>query len=186
MALWRGDIWKRITADPTSKGWRNRYVVSAADVNGALDVCNQIALLEQTVHGNNITIYEYVVASIPHGGGYGKQSVALVGDVVVGLPALPLFCTIRVDISPTVGTRPERKFLRVGLGDDYTTGANWNATVVSDTATNYSTPLAALPGYVTPTGGTHAGSATFDAIQMRQVNWHRRFRKGFHRGYIPD
>lgn len=186
MALWKGSIWKRITDDPSSKGWRNVYVVSASGAVAALAVLDEIARLEQAVHGNNITIYEEVVTSIPAHGGFDKATVNYVGAVVLGAAALPLFNTMRVDILSGFSARPERKFLRLGLGADYTLGDRWNATTVSDTAVNYSTPLAALPGYVTPTGFPHSGSFTDDFIAMRQVNWHRRFRKGFHRGYIPD
>lgn len=186
MALWKGSIWKRLVANPSSKGWRNIYTIEQTTSVLALGVLDNIALLEQAVHGDNVVIYEEVIESIPARGGFDKQSVNYVGAVALAGPAMPLYITMRVDILSGFSSRPERKFLRIGLDDSFTNGANWAATVVSDTATNYSTPLAAMADYVTPGGQPHNGSNTFDQLQMRQINWHRRFRKGFHRGYIPN
>lgn len=186
MPLFRGSIWKRLTADSSGRGWRNIYTITAADAEGALTTLGDIAALEQAVIGNNITIFEYSAEQIGVRNSYAKVSVNLVGAVVVGDPALPLYVCLRVDIYAATRARPERKYLRLGLGAEYTVGSNWTATVVTDTATNYATPLAAIPEYVAPDGSAHDVAIVYDTLQMRQIHWHRRFRKGFHRAYVPN
>jgi hypothetical protein len=186
MPLFRGSVWKRLTADASGRGWRNIYVINAADPVAALTTVDEIALLEQKVIGSNITIFEETAEEVGVKNHYAKVSVNYAGEVVVGLAPLPLFNTLRVDVYATGKARPERKYLRLGLGADYIVGANWTAAVVSDTATNYATPLAAIPEYVAPDGTAHFEAIVLDPIQMRQVHWHRRFRKGFHRAYVPN
>jgi hypothetical protein len=184
--IFKGSIWKRITADSGSPGWRNVYWINAADAVAALSTVDQIALLEQKILGSNITIFAETAELPKNKNHYAKAAVDYVGMVVVGDPPAGLFNTLRVDVYATGKARPERKYLRLGLGIDYMTGANWLSTVVSDTATNYAVPLAAIAEYVAPDGTGHYEAIVQPVVQMRQTSWHRRFRPGFHRGYVPN
>ena len=186
MVLYKGFVNKvEGTTNPVF-AWKNVYMIQANDVPTALAALDQIALAEQTILSENLNISTIAVYSVPKGAGFGVESVNYQGTRVVTGDQLPLWLTVRVDFTSGDASRPERKYLRLGLTEDDILGTQIEPALITTVQDNYATPLVGMLDYVGPHGEPHTASTVFAPVQMRQQGWHRRFRPGFHRAYVPN
>lgn len=186
LVLWKGSVWH--TGGPIANGqaWRNVYAIQANDGPTALAALDQIALADQSVCNEDILINKLEVSTIPPGGGFYAESVNYAGARVTTGDTLPLWMCVRIDFMSGDGSRPERKYLRIGLTEDDIHGTIIDSGLITTIQNDYATVLVSNLDYVGPHGEPHTGSIVFVPVQMRQQNWHRHFRPGFHRAYVPN
>jgi hypothetical protein len=168
--------------------FQNVYTINAATGAAALIEAGVIRENERAIFSIHTHFIETRV-SVPH----VHTATHLERHDLLGLRTplgdlLPGWNVARVDFADVAGGRPERKYLRVGLGTGDVVGQVLTSAMISTITTNYTLILAANTAYVGPTGENHdaAGGVTFPEVQMRQLHWSRRHRPGFHRGYVPN
>lgn len=96
---------------------------------------------------------------------------------------LPLFNAVRCTLSDGNG-RPSQKYLRLPLEESDITAGTITVTLSNLVQLSYITDLLALDGLVSNTGDVFTEGAVIPAVQMRQLNWKRRARPGFVRGWV--
>ena len=176
MALYSVDIEKRLG----SEFWSNRYIVNADSLAVARTAAETIVNdVEIPIHNSNVTFTRFRVSTMAE----GDETYVIVpinqnGAVVSNSTLLPLFNTLRWDISAATG-RPSRKFYRGVLTEADINGdaVTWTAPVGAVAA------LAALFGtgeatgtVVDPQGTTLTGVTQYPFVQMRQLRRSRRRR----------
>lgn len=184
MALYRCTSSKKVNS--SGEVFTNVYTVEETSALEALDVLNTIQLLERNIWYNTIQIFKAEAVNVDDssdrrsGGGVGNGELDPTG---LGGP-LPLFCTVRVTFTDNV-KKPEQKYLRLGAQEANLTLGLWDGEFIDFIKENYSIPLLAQSQYVGPSGEAHTDVITSNIVQNRQIGWHRRFRPGFKRGWVP-
>jgi hypothetical protein len=187
MPLYIVSIHKRDTAF-AGAGFVNRYHVNAANPAAAVVVGQSIIDLEIPIMANT-TFFDKITVVLPHVRGGGT----VVGVEAQGTRApnggiLPPWNVVRADFPHTTGSRPDRKYLRIGLGQEDITGQVLNAGIITLVQASYAVPLVALGSVVGPGGQPYAAGpeGIYPYVQMRQTHRERRARAGFHRGWVPN
>lgn len=169
--------------------WTNVYHVEAGSGEDAIAVGEIIQNYEAAVHYEPVIIGP-VSVRIPGTPGSGRKGTVQASATLdpAGLGGtLPLFCTVRVEFPPDEGTRAERKYLRLpGNQENTQDGGLWSGELVDFIQANYADALNALTSLRGPNNENLGSGFVLQAIQMRQLGWHRRTREGFHRGWVPD
>jgi len=187
MALYNVSIYKRFFDTVQEKPWTNVYHVDASSPEDALDHGEAILEIERLVHWDTVEFFR-VSAKQPGSeapAGQARETSLLGTRDATGESRLPLFCTIRVTLDDLVN-RPDQKYLRCPVMEsDCTNGALVNGTIdlIND---SYIAGLLALPYLRSSSNGSYIGGTCQPYIQMRQRDWKRRSREGFHRGWVAD
>lgn len=185
MARYKGTISKRYGVDRIT--WVNTYNIDEVNSLEAIDVLNSILVAEIAVHSSDVVFFRTHVVNVVDSSDVRSIAMNEPGDrdpsTLGGV--LPLFNTLRVVFSDGV-KKPEQKYLRLpGYEANLTNGA-WDGELVDYVNDNYVAPLLALTAFVGPNGEHPTTGAAVQAVQNRQLGWHRRTRPGFHRGWVPD
>jgi len=180
MAQFRIQVFKRLGSNP--REWSNTYRVDAADLDTAVTLVPSIGSMEQQLHLDNVTITRALVSDVnPATDVFATVPMNLTGSRSGGSDGawLPIFNTMRVDISVVGGGRPSRKFYRGPILESDQQGAFLSPTVVSlltdqlngliAVAETNSTPL------IDPDGQEWDTAVGQSAVQMRQL--HRKRKK---------
>lgn len=185
MAFYKVTVYKLFNGPPFSgETWSNVYTVDAVDASAALTKGTAIATLEMSVSYEPIEVTKVTVVS--------HDDVA---DKLVGFPGasgaldptglggyLPLFNTVRVVLRDPI-LNPEMKYLRLGATPANIGAGEWDSEFVTAVQENYADDLVAL-GIIGPNGGTISEGVVLSKIQIRQLDWKRRSRPGFVRGWV--
>jgi len=167
--------------------WSNVYHVSAADEEAALDVGNAIAVIEMAVSYDVVLATRLQARQSSVLSGSGRQraiSIAGARDSS-GKQFLPLFNTVRVTFTDGIA-RPDQKYLRLPIAEDEQDTGGLDPGLVTMLEDDYVDPIIALAGVVSSDDAPYTIGTVLPFVQMRQRNWSRRARPGFHRGYVPD
>lgn len=185
MAFYLGTIHKEFAAQPEITGWVNTYHLSASGEEEALDILQDIMLIEQAVHWSSIRFDRLAVRQDSPLAGSGRQrSVNIVGARdASGEDFLPSFCTVRVVFGDGVN-RPDQKYLRLPINENEQTNGNLEAGLILSVNTDYVQPLIALSGVVSSSHVPYQTGGAQSIVQNRQRGWHRRTRPGFKRGWV--
>lgn len=189
MALWQVTIPKHFLGDPEGQRWTNVYHVAADDASGAITAGEVAQNYEAGVHYATVAIgpVEVRQPGVPNSGRKGQTNT--IGALpITGLGgSLPLFCTVRVDFLAEDATRAERKYLRLpGQQENTQDGGLWSEELTDFVQTNYADVISGMLSMRGPSGEPLGPGVVLRKIQMRQLDWHRRTRPGFHRGWVPD
>lgn len=184
MVMIKGTVVSRMVDSP-NETWTNVYNISDANPVSALTTLNNIAVAQANVMYSLAEVF-LLRTRQPHVPPGVEKEVSLVGQVDPGTGTfLPQWNVARVDFL-TPGERPDIKYLRLPLLTSSVTGLNLTNGVVTELTTAYADALMAIPNFVSAKGSAFTGFAVHPLVQMRQLGWHRRFRPGFHRGWVPD
>lgn len=187
MPLYEVSVSKRLTVGNDLRRWVNNYHVEADDLTQALAHGVDISIIEQKVHKDYV-LFSYVNAreAIPDPPPGGIAALTGFGDVT-GDPAvrLPNFNSVRVVLADGNG-RPSQKYLRLPLQEGEVTDGTLSAAIINDVTLDYVTDLLALGFLRSNSGDAFTSGNVVAAIQMRQTNWNRRTRPGFHRGWVAN
>lgn len=174
MALFQIDTEKRLG----SEFWTNRYIVRAENLAATFSVAAAIVAIERQFHASAVTFTRYRTASTAVGDGiFSIQPVNQNGQRDPLTTLLPLFNTLRIDMSATTG-RPSRKFYRGVL-----TEADINGDAVTQDFMVDVGELANLfpvdpgdAGIVDPQDQLLTAVTQYPFVQMRQLRRSRRKR----------
>lgn len=169
--------------------WSNIYYADVANVTQALGVGNDVGALEASISYSPTVVGPATVRipGVPNSGARSDLSFTGALDPSTLGGTLPLFCTVRVDFAPTSGSRGERKFLRLpGNQENTQNGGLWSGELVDFVQDNYCAGLSLFVSLRGPNGEDLGAGTVSNKIQMRQSDWHRRTRPGFHRGWVPN
>lgn len=187
MALYRVTLFKRIPDHAEVKPWSNVYYTDVADLASALDSAETIADFEVTILKDYVEVFKVsaVQPELLHQPGSSK-AVSYTGMVVGDFSLmLPLFNAVRIIMSDEVG-RPSQKYFRCPLQEDEITSGTLTAPFIDDVNNNYCGPLLGYGNLRSNSGDEITDIRVQPSIQMRQVDWHRRTRPGFKRGWVPE
>lgn len=187
MANYDVTVYKLFNGAPfAGETWSNVYIFDAADAATALSKGTAVATLEMSVSYEPIVVTKVTAVSrddpADKAVGFPGASGALDPTGLGGY--LPLFNTVRVVLRDPV-KRPEMKYLRLGATPDNIGAGEWSTEFVDAVQTNYADDLVALGGLIGPGGGTVSEAEVLSKIQIRQLDWKRRSRPGFRRGWVP-
>lgn len=188
VALYKIVIRKQFATEPVGSGvWTNSYHVTAANEDGALDIAAGLVEIERDITFETVIFLDYSARQDSVLAGSGKKRVlGVLGQRgAEGVDFLPTFNTVRATLTDGVA-RPDQKYLRLPLPENEQANGSLTPEAVAFYTDNYITPLLAYVGLVSSDGVGFTSGAIWPYVQMRQRNWSRRARPGFHRGYVPD
>lgn len=159
--------------------WSNRYIIQATLLPEAASVATEIVTAEQAFH-NQSTQFTYARVStiLPNDGFYVTVPINDNGNRVDPADNLPLWNTLRVDVSVVGGGRPSRKFYRLPLGESDVNNYVVQPTIISLVDTTLTALVASLQGggtpLVDPDGQEWDAITVSNRVQMRQLHRKRR------------
>lgn len=175
MPIFQVDIEKRLG----SEFWTNRYIVEAPNIGEASQFGLNIVAVERTIHSTAVQFTKMRTSTTAVGDGiYNIAPLAGTGNrSVVGTQLLPLFNTLRVDISANTG-RPSRKYYRGVLTENDISGdaVTESFTSFADALENLVGATPPAPRVVDPDGETLSTITVMPNVQMRQLRRSRRRR----------
>lgn len=187
MPIYVVTLQKEFANQGVEQPWVNTYHVSAASEEDALDIGEQIQVIEAAVHWSNINFTRITARQDSPLAGSGRQrATSLLGARdATGESFLPSFNTIRVTFTDGVN-RPDQKYLRPMINENEQSGGTLEGDMPGFMEASYVNAILALTGVVSSDGVPYTSGAVYPFVQMRQRSWHRRTRPGFHRGYVPN
>jgi hypothetical protein len=149
--------------------WTNVYHVTAADQATAVTRGTSIVNIEKAVHAANTAFTKMRVQNvIPDGMSGSIIPLSGAGSRTTPSDFLAMFNTARVDFAKATG-RPNRKYLRLFIGELETTSGVLTAAFITTLTSNYLSPILAL-GYVCDAAGRVITSGAIALqVQMRQL-----------------
>jgi len=187
MAVYRVTTYKKFIDRADIKPWSNVYYLDTSSVEVALDGGEAIAQQEKLIMKEYTHVFRvHAVQNAILAASGGSRTVDIPGEVVGDTALmLPLFNAIRCTFSDGV-RRPSIRYFRCPLQEDEIENGVLLEAFVADINANYCDNLLAIPGFVSNSGDAYTGAVCEPNIQMRQTDWHRRTRPGFHRGWVAD
>jgi hypothetical protein len=176
MALFTVQVFKHLGATK----WTNVYHLDAVDLASAVAATDHIKALEQAIHYNVVNIDYARVSTFAEGDNVFETVPinATGGRDLAGVDYLPLFNTMRVDISVDGGGRPSRKYYRIPIPESFNSNGNLDSAQVSFLEGAVQTAITDLAADATPLvdpDGQEWNIATgFHQVQMRQLHRKRR------------
>lgn len=187
MTLYRVTNYMYIPVVTTIKPWTNVYYVDTANKDLAAAAGEAIAGIQKGVTKDYVTFFRSVAQS-PSALGSSPSVLDYdhAGEITGDLTKrLPLFNAVRVRMVDGVN-RPGQKYLRLPLEEGDVVDGGLEATLQDLIRDDYCAQLMAFSPLRTDDGIHPTSISLIPAIQMRQVDWKRRTRPGFHRGWVPD
>lgn len=164
MPLFKLDIQKSYA----NETWTNRYLLNYGTLEAANTAAPQVLAAEQLFHPSFVLFTSYRVSDIvPNTDQFITTVVNQPGEVVEGSSVLPLFNTVRVDLSVGAG-RPSRKYYRGILTEANTENGALSAaliTLVSNAWFDIISGVDVVDPQLTPI----VQGIVFPNIQMRQL-----------------
>lgn len=187
MALFRVTSYKRLFDVAQEQPWTNVYHVDATSVEDALDHAESIVEIEKTVHWSNVEFFRVSAKQDIEDGPAGQaRNISELGDRdASGEDRLPLFCSVRVTLDDLTN-RPDQKYIRGPVMESENNQGSLAGATITLFETSYADALIALTFIRSSSGGSYIGKSVTPFVQMRQRNWKRASRPGFHRGWVPD
>lgn len=170
----RLDIFKRLGAEE----WANSWLLNAASMDAAQEVAEAIVSFEQHIHSTTVTLAYYRLSTTTVGDRTFRHvplNLAGLSDLG-GVDGLPLFNTLRVDLS-TLDSDPCRKYFRIPLTESMQANGLLSPTTVSNfqaTITTYLLNTVAIDNIVSNKGNVATGATVYPFVQMRQLKRKKR------------
>lgn len=174
MPLFKVDIEKLLGQEY----WTNRYIVNATDLQEGDDIGASIVAAEQEFHLTDVLFTKRRTSTLAPGGEFTTTNINLPGNRAGSGTFLPLFNTLRVDLS-VFGSRPSRKYYRGVLteGDISGDGVTTNFTPLLTLLLNVIADEASTgEGVVDVDGQLITSVGVYPRVQMRQLRRGRRRR----------
>jgi hypothetical protein len=170
MAIYQVDVEKQaLNPAGNTVYWTNVYHVVAADQASAVTLGNSIVTLEKTVHATNTTFTKMRVNNVIDDGMAGTIfPLSGVGGRTTPTDFLPMYCTVRVDFAKATG-RPNRKYLRLFIGESEQTNGVVAASLVTSVTNNYAVPLLNTGVQCDEDGTLITAAQVITFVQMRQL-----------------
>ena len=167
MPLFQVDIEKRLG----SEFWTNVYLLNADVLGTAVTFGGSVATAERGFHSDLVSFTRYRVSSVAQGDGI--YSIVPIGQngQRSGVGVLPLFNTLRMDMTAQTG-RPSRKFYRGVLGEGDINGEAVDTTPFVQGANDIAALFASTEdpfGLVDPQSQLFTGIVIHRFVQMRQL-----------------
>lgn len=158
--------------------WSNDWLLNVASMAEGITVTDAIVNFERYLHSSSVTFEYYLLSTMTEGDRVFKhQALNLTGNgAVIANDALPLFNTVRLDLS-TMNSDPCRKYFRMPVVESHIENGKftpaaltaWNGIVVTHLSNSV-----ALDNIVSGKGNVITGGTINPYVQMRQL--HRRKR----------
>lgn len=156
--------------------WSNDWLTDDVLMLDAQDLANELIAFEKSIHTTDV-LFQYcrISSMIENDRVFRHFTINLPGLVGAG-DYLPLYCTVRMDMS-TEDSDPCRKYFRIPVKEsDQTNGAflsGYMSTLGASIISGLATP-GVLSHIVSGKGNSCDGAAIFPRVQMRQLNRRRR------------
>ena len=159
--------------------WTNDYIVDTTVLDTAVAALALIYAAETSFHAEAVQFEHAIVSNLePDNNEFQTVPLNSPGDRTNPADNLPLWNTMRVDITAAGGGRPGRKFYRLPLGESEVANYIVDATLrsgVKSTLDGLISDLATLGAPWMVGGVREATEATpFNKVQMRQLHRKRR------------
>lgn len=179
MPIFKIQSFKNITG--SDREWSNTYQVRAEFIEDVIAAITPLPNRERALHANNVTLSRVRISdSVPGTDVFVIVPFNLVGTAydAAAFDTLPLFNTVRVDISVAGLGRPSRKFFRSPVGEQWIVDGNLDLTVVSLFNNQMNGLIADMAAgdcpLVDPDNQLWQTAVTKVAVQMRQLHRKRR------------
>lgn len=186
MGVYKCEIVKSLEDSLNQVTWRNVYHLNTPTINDAFSVADNIISAEAAFHSTNVTFRQKIVSDPTKvERRLTFDFTATHGDRVASGAIIPDWNVMDVVFGPASNHRPERKYYRIQLGEGDIVGSAIDTTIVSDAQAVLDTLVSTVIALCAPNGDSIVGSVVNPLVSMRQLNWHRRSRPGFKRGWVP-
>jgi len=173
-------IFKQLSG--SDREWSNRWLVEAGDLGAVEDVVPNFAAMEKQLHLDNVTLTRARVSDTTPGTDvFSIVPIGLIGTRATGADGdwLPIYNTVRVDISVAGGGRPSRKFYRGPILESDQQAGFLDSAIISLFDTQVNGLISFLSGsgveLVDPDGQPLTTAVTQARVQERQL--HRKRKK---------
>lgn len=186
MPIWKVTIRKGLVAGGhTDEDWTNVYHLDAVGPEDAYGFALDILGAESSLHSTAVKFKTLNLQDTSHTFNGRSFSVPGTGARTPGTNMQPLWNTGLVVFNDLEAGRPELKYMRPPLYEEDVVGQELSSTMVGDLET-FGDDILAITGICGPRGEALTDRTVRAATQMRQTNWHRKGRPGFHRGYVAN
>ena len=175
MAIFKFEVFKSLGRER----WGNTYLIASDTlVNADAYGIENVVPFEQQVHDQRVTFEESRTSTLtPNDGQFITTVLGGTGDATYG-EYLPLYNTVRVDITRDGVGRSARKYYRTPVPEGEQDNGVLSTTFVNafNTAINDLIATGAVPGthLCLPDGDAWLAGSTRTAVQMRQLHRKRR------------
>jgi hypothetical protein len=186
MGVYKLEVVKGLESSLNQVRWRNVYNLNTPTLNDAFSIADTIVNVEANIHSTNVTMLQKIVSDPT--GVERRQAFSFSGvhgSRVAAGAIIPDWNVVGVTFFPASNPRPERKYYRVQLGEGDIIGSTVEAAVVTVIQEQMDAMLGAVIALCAPNGDSVESAEVHSLVAMRQLNWHRRSRPGFKRGYVP-
>lgn len=186
MPTYTGVVESQLIASAETQ-WSNIYHVTTANPATALTDLEAIANIQADVMYSLARVFRIGIRGSNTPGANGLfETVNIPGSVTpVGSDVLPLWNVAVIEFN-VLGYRPTLKYLKLPLLEESVNGSVLTNGVLTSLSTAFISPLLGQPNFTNNHGLTFTDGAARASVGMRQTDWNRRFRPGFHRGWVPN
>jgi ribosomal protein L24 len=186
VGVYKLEVVKGLESSLNQVRWRNVYNLNTPTLNDAFSIADTIVNIEANIHSTNVTMLQKIVSDPTRVERRMAFSYAAThGSRVASGAIIPDWNVVGVTFFPASNPRPERKYYRVQLGEGDIVGSAIETTVVDIIQAQMDAMLGAVIALCAPNGDSVESAEVHSLVAMRQLNWHRRSRPGFRRGYVP-
>lgn len=186
MGVYKCEIVKGLESSLNQTRWRNVYHLNTPTINDAFSIADNIVSAEAAFHSTNVTFLQKIISDPTKvERRMSFDYTATHGDRTASGAVIPDWNVIGVLFVPQGNPRPERKYYRVQLGEGDIIGSSIETALVTTVQDVLDGLISVVIALCAPNGDSTAGAVVNPLVQMRQLNWHRRSRPGFKRGYVP-
>jgi len=186
MATYKGITRKQFTlGGGGDAAWSNVYHIPAISPEAAMVSLQVVAAAEMAIHSDDITITTLEISDPTHLQNGRKYTMNDAGERTAGTNPLPNWNVVTVLMYDLAFTRPQKKYYRLPIYEEDHTGGTLDGALTSLVLSTVQTLVD--DGVICGPGGEELTTVeVLPTIQMRQTDWARRGKPGFHRGYVAN
>jgi hypothetical protein len=187
MPVYQLELVKALDTVTNPRTWRNVYHLNTPTLNDANSVADTVLSAEATMHASTVK-YVSKIVSDPAKIERRMQThyTAVSGDRTASGAIIPDWNVLDVIFEPVSNPRVLRKYFRIQLGEGDIVGSEIDSTLISTFQATMDAMVSSVIALCAPNGDTVVAADVRPGVGMRQLQWHRRGRPGFHRGYVPN
>lgn len=170
--------------NPTT--FMNVYHLNAPTINDANGVADLLLDAEKTMMDGTVSYVKKVLfdpTKVERR--ITTNYTAVTGDRTASGAIIPDWNVCDVVFGCASNHRPLRKYFRVQLGEGDIVGSQIDSGLITTWQAVWDAAVSDVIAFCAPNGDTVVNADVRPGVGMRQLQWHRKSRPGFKRGYIP-
>jgi len=186
MGVYQLELVKALDSVTNPRTWRNIYHLNTPTLGDANGVADLVLDAEKTMHADTVFYVSKIVSDPTKVERRMTTNYSgVTGDRTAVGAIIPDWNVADVIFGTASNPRPLRKYFRVQLGEGDIIGSEIEAALVTTWQGVWDAAVSTIIAMCAPNGDSVVNADVRPGVGMRQLDWHRRSRPGFKRGYVP-